>query len=179
MKDISLWNGDCMEWMSVKYQPLRAHENIGIFYKNTCIYYPQKESGCLSRKHSKYKSGRETGSLYGEENRDTYYESTERYPRDVIYFNNSKRSSAASAVNRTRKPLDLYKYLILTYTNEDDLVLDAFAGSMTCAYACLETGRRCICIEKDESQFEAASKDILEKMENNPDYAWYDAEVLS
>lgn len=82
---------------------------------------------------------------------------TTRYPRSVITFPSDKQKSS---LHSTQKPVALIEYLIQTYTNEGDLVLDSCAGSMTTAIAAINTGRDCICIEKDEEIYKIGKKRV-------------------
>lgn len=75
----------------------------------------------------------------------------ERYPKHLIEFSNASRKNH---LHPTQKPVPLLEYLIKTYTNEGELVLDITAGSMSLAQACINTNRDFICIEKDEHYYE-------------------------
>lgn len=81
-----------------------------------------------------------------------------RYPTDVLEFNSEK------GLHPTQKPVDLFRYLIRTYTNEGDTVLDICSGSGTTALACVLEKRGFICIEKDEKYFEIMENRILETL---------------
>jgi site-specific DNA-methyltransferase (adenine-specific) len=96
-----------------------------------------------------------------QKNRIDSFNNGDRFPTDVIKFSNGNYNS----LHPTQKPLDLIKYLINTYTNPNQLILDTFAGSFTTAIACLETGRRYICIEKEEEYFEIG-KERIKKWHN-------------
>lgn len=135
-------------YLNAKKQPLRNHENILVFYKKQSAYHPQKTKG-HARKVSTAWHKRESSITpnYGKHGLVTY-NSTERYPKTVLEFANDKQKSA---IHPTQKPVALFEYLIKTYTNPGDLVLDNCSGSGTTAVACKQTGRRFICIEKDET----------------------------
>jgi site-specific DNA-methyltransferase (adenine-specific) len=79
-----------------------------------------------------------------------------RYPGSIIKFKNPNNDSG----HPTQKPVALFEYLIRTYTNEGDTVLDNCAGSFTTAIACMNTNRKYICIEKDDKYFEVGKKRI-------------------
>lgn len=137
-------------FLNAKKQPLRAHESILIFYKSQPTYNPQKTFG-HERKTTKRK---DVGSEhYGKQLRNQAYDSTERYPRSVQVFSSDKQKQA---FHPTQKPVSLCEYLIRTYTNEGELVLDNTMGSGTTGVACINTGRRFIGIEKDEGYFTTA-----------------------
>lgn len=97
------------------------------------------------------------GHLSSEQKRDYYIQSKTGYPKSILKFNRE------IGLHPTQKPLELIKYLIKTYTNETDLVLDNTMGSGTTGVACLETNRRFIGIEKDMKYFEIAKNRIEDK----------------
>ena len=142
--------------LNAKRQPLRAYENIMVFYKIPCTYNPQKTKG-HTKKSSKQKLGK-TSNVYGANTQETSYSSTERYPRDVLKF---KKDTQVSSLHDTQKPVALIEYFIKTYTNEGDLVLDFTMGSGTTMIACIKTNRRGIGIEIDEEIFNVAKNRIL------------------
>ncbi len=96
-----------------------------------------------------------TGGLHLAEYRQEYT----GYPKGILEFN-----SVGLDVHPTQKPLDLCEYLIKTYTNEGDLVLDNCAGSFTTAIAAINTNRQYICMEKDEKYFEIGRNRIDERI---------------
>jgi DNA modification methylase len=140
----------------VNKQPLRAHENILVFSKKTCGYYPQKTSGHPMSNRSSKKG--QAGSTYNPYMRGLYEGSTERYPRSVQKFNTV--NSAHVQLHPTQKPLALLEYLVKTYTNEGDTVLDFTMGSGTTGAACGNLERNFIGIEKDEGYFNVAQERI-------------------
>ena len=144
--------------LNAKKMPMKAHENILVFYKKPPIYNPQKTSG-HERKVSKTDYIRESdgNSCYGREVRKTSYDSTDRYPRDVLKFS---KDIQKSALHPTQKPIALLEYLIKTYTNENELVLDNTMGSGSTGVACLNTNRIFIGMEKDENYFNIAKNRI-------------------
>lgn len=142
-------------FLNAHKMPMRCHENILVFYKKLPTYNPQYEFG---DKYTRIKVN-DKSSVYGkvERHKITASEDGRRYPRDVIKFNNQMTmSNLEKAGHPTQKPRRLYEYLIRTYSNENEIVLDAFAGSGTCAIACQNTNRRYICIEKDEKYYQIA-----------------------
>lgn len=146
--------------LNSKRMPMRAHENICVFYRKPGTYNPQKTFG-HNRKVSKsiYTKTGDGLSVYGSENRDTLYDSTERFPLSIQTFSNGDLSKV---LHPTQKPVPLFEYLIKTYCNENDLVIDNCAGSGTTAIACLNTNRKYICIEKDFNIYLTAKKRIQE-----------------
>lgn len=93
---------------------------------------------------------------YGEYNL-TSYDSTERYPTSVWTFS---KDIQKSAIHPTQKPVALIEKIIKTYSNENEIVLDSCAGSMTTAIACINTHRQYICIEKDKDIFESGKERV-------------------
>ena len=143
--------------LNAKKQPMRAYETISIFYKKQAVYNPQKTYG-HKRKVSSISSKKncKKTDLYNSHEL-TSYDSTERYPRNVIKFSTDKQKSK---LHTTQKPEELMKYLVKTYTNEGDLVLDFAMGSGTTGIACLDTKRNFIGIELDKYYFDIAKHRI-------------------
>jgi len=145
--------------LNAKKMPMRAHENILVFYKKPPVYNPQKTQGHY-RKIAKtnYIKESDGNSCYGREVRNTSYDSTERYPLDVQIFSNGNQNDK---VHPTQKPVALCEYLIKTYTNEGELVLDNCGGSGTTAVACINTGRNYIIFETEKHYCEIMEQRIL------------------
>lgn len=139
--------------LNAKKMPMKAHENILVFYKKPPTYNPQKTTG-HERKVStaKHKRNSKNSSNYGESSATTY-DSTERYPRSVQLFSTDKQKSS---LHPTQKPVDLFEYLVKTYTNEGDLVLDNCMGSGTTAVACINTNRNYIGFELDKDYYDSS-----------------------
>ena len=146
-------------WLNGKKQPLREHEDICIFYKKQPTYNPQMVK-CLPhyRNHSRGKQDKEqTNRCYGDFGKAKDIISDEKYPRSIVRI---KRPHPQ--IHATEKPVALIEWLVKTYTNEGEIVLDNTAGSMTTAIACINTSRRCICMEKDGDFFEIGRKRVEE-----------------
>jgi site-specific DNA-methyltransferase (adenine-specific) len=143
--------------LNAKKMPLRSHEDLLIFYKSLPTYNPQKTTG-HARKVSTaaHKRNSKKTTNYGEHDLTTY-DSTERYPKSVLKFATDKQKSA---LHPTQKPIGLLEYLIKTYTNENDLVLDNCAGSGSVGVACKNTNRNYLLIEKEKEYYEI----ILERL---------------
>lgn len=131
--------------LNAKKMPMRAHENILVFYRKKPAYYPQMTHG-HKRKigHRRYKREANGDGCYGAEYRDTRYDSTDRYPTDVQTFSNGDQKNK---LHSTQKPVALCEYLIKTYTKPGEIVLDNCMGSGTTAVACIKTGRNYIGFE--------------------------------
>lgn len=142
--------------LNAKKMPMKAHENILVFYKHLPTYNPQKTTGHEPMHYAKVHS--DTTSTYGD-GKDTINNSgtTERYPRDVLKFNVVNQSKKS---NPCEKPIDLLEYFINTYTNKGDSVLDNCMGSGSTGIACLNTNRNFTGIEKDKKYFDIASERI-------------------
>jgi len=156
---------------TLKYQPMKEHEDILIFGKGKTIYNPimeeRKGSGSERVKH-KYnaletKTGEAGGSLLNTERTGKY--SKLRNPSSVQYFNNRED---IRGLHPTQKPVALFEYLIKTYTNEGELVLDNCAGSGTTGVACINTKRNYILIEKESKYIKIAEKRIKNIPESLP-----------
>ena len=149
--------------LNAKKMPMKAHENILVFYKKLPTYNPQKTTG-HTPVHS-YTKHQDDGSNYGK----TLIGisgggSTERYPRSVQVFKTDKQKEA---LHPTQKPVDLLEYLIKTYTNENETVLDNCMGSGSTGIACVNTNRSFIGIELTEKYFEASKKRINTHIKDN------------
>lgn len=142
-------------FLNAKRMPLQAHEDIIIFYKKLPTYNPQMTEG---KPYTKKAVTNGDGKNYGKFNRvgQTAVNKGVRYPRSVLKIANDNHNS----LHPTQKPVELFEWLIKTYTNDGELVLDNCIGSGTTAIACLNTGRNYIGIEKDNTYFEMANKRI-------------------
>lgn len=147
-----IWEkGNATGFLNAKKQPLRAHESAQVFYRRQPTYNPQMTSGHV-RKTSKRKPPVQS-EVYGKGVAITDYDSTDRYPRSVQFFSSDKQRSNW---HPTQKPVDWMEFLVRTYTNEGDVVLDNAMGSGTTGIACLQSGRRFIGIEKDGAIYRSA-----------------------
>ena len=144
-------------FLNAKKQPMRNHEIISVFYKKQCTYNPQKTFGHTMKKT--FRSKELQTEVYGMMNKDYYYESTERYPRSIQVFRTDTQNSS---LHPTQKPVALLEYLIKTYTNENDIVLDNCMGSGTTAVASINTNRQFIGFEIDKKFYDIATKRITE-----------------
>jgi site-specific DNA-methyltransferase (adenine-specific) len=147
-----------------KYQPLRTHEDILVFSHNGHTYNPQMVKRDRPARIGGVKGGKTTsGGASIQYNPDKLSDKkvyTDAFPKTVFYY--SPRSDRERGLHPTQKPVALYKYLTLTYTNEGDTILDIAAGSGTTGVAAVETGRNFIGIEKREDYFEIMQKRIAE-----------------
>jgi site-specific DNA-methyltransferase (adenine-specific) len=136
----------------VKKQPAKLHENILVFYKKQPIYNPQMQEGKpytdKPRKRTMGVINDAIGTKKAIDNKG------ERYPSSVQKFSNGNNKTE----HPTQKPLELMKYLIYTYSNENDMVLDNTMGSGTTCLASKELNRKFIGIEKDANYYEIACR---------------------
>lgn len=140
--------------LNAKKIPMKAHEQVLIFYNKPPTYNPQMTDGHKPM-NSYTQSG--NGECYGQTNKPSGGGSTLRYPRSVQQFpviNNDDPEKT----HPTQKPVALMEYLIKTYTNEGETVLDFTMGSGTTGVACQNLNRSFIGIEKDEKYFQIASE---------------------
>lgn len=139
--------------LNAKRAPLKAHENILVFYAKAPTFNPQKTSGHVRK--SAVKRGDVT-PVYGAQTfAPISYASTDRYPRSVQTFASDKQRSK---LHPTQKPQGLCEYLVRTYTNPGDTVLDFCMGSGTTGAACQTTGRQFVGFESDPIHFETAKR---------------------
>ena len=136
--------------LNAKLMPMKNHENILVFYKKLPTYNPQMREG------KPYKTTSGGGSTnYGKQNSVITISKGERYPLSIIKIDKDKNK-----LHPTQKPVDLFEYLIKTYTNEGEIVLDNTIGSGTTAIACLNTNRNYIGFELDKEIYKIATKRV-------------------
>ena len=143
--------------LNAKKQPLKNVEDICIFYKKQTVYNPQMRE----RAKSRISKNNSTQQVYGK-SKDVFEgeKLDKRYPVSLLTFSKSNKKDFTK--HPTQKPVALLEYLIKTYTNEGDTVLDNVMGSGSTGVACLNTNRNFIGIELDEEYFEIAKKRIEE-----------------
>ena len=140
--------------LNAKRMPMKNHEDILIFYKKQPTYNPQG-----TNPYNKMVRRGGNGSCYGVSKNESFQKVT-NYPRTIIAFKKD-----GSRLHPTQKPVALMEYLIKTYTNENDIVLDFTMGSGSTIIACLNTDRRSIGIEKDEEYFNITKERINRLLE--------------
>ena len=142
-------------YLNAKKQPLRAHEDIVVFYKKQPTYNPQMTQGTP---YDKGKAVRDT-EAYGVQTKEVHVKNDTglRYPRSVIYF---KTAEGEGKYHPTQKPVSLYEYLVRTFSNENDTVLDPCMGGGTTGIAALNSSRNFIGIEREEKYFKIAQDRI-------------------
>jgi site-specific DNA-methyltransferase (adenine-specific) len=136
-----------------KKQPMKCHENILIFYKKQPTYNPQMYKG---KQWSRGGKNRNTPQIYGDiksigkPKNDT---TDMKYPKSIITFSNANRNNR---IHPTEKQIDLMEWIVKTYTNEGDMVLDNTMGSGTTNLACIKLNRKSIGIEKEKQYYDVA-----------------------
>lgn len=146
-----VWNKELVSgFLNAKRQPLRSHEMIAIFQKkpSLCTYNPQKKKGQpLHGQGTKVFEDGAKNSNYGKFKVVKNEGGDMKYPKSIWTF---RKNHPSVALHRTEKPVSLLRELILTYSNEGDLVLDNCCGSGGVAVAAMMTNRNFILIDKDE-----------------------------
>jgi len=142
-----------------KKQPLRIYEDVVVFYKNQCKYNPQ---GLIqinkAQKNSVSSCGEIVSGCRGNAKiKGDFIQTNTNYPTQILSFKKDE-----GGIHGTQKPVALFEYLIKTYTNEGELVLDNCAGSGTTAIACLKANRNYILIEQEGKYCDIANKRIAE-----------------
>lgn len=143
-------------FLNASKQPLRKHEDICIFYNKQCTYNPQMRMG------EPYDKGDRKNSATGSYNyfKPSHVKSEgERYPTDIIYYKTAE--SEGKTFHPTQKPIDLGRYLIRTYTNEGDLILDNCCGSGSFLVSAKRENRNYIGIELDKEFCEISEKRLI------------------
>ena len=146
-----IWEKDAgSNFMHVNRMPFKVHESVLVFSNKAPVYYPQMRVG---DPYSVSPSGKFASNYRGKKRIPSFSNGT-RYPRSVIKFNRE------GGLHPTQKPVALFEYLIKTYTQEGETVLDNCAGSGTTAVAAINTKRNYICIEIDEKYFNVMKERI-------------------
>ena len=149
---------------NAKIMPMKQSESISVFIDGKNFYYPQ-----MIKREKPIKSGGMTGSLSAgakglkKLEKKTY---DEKYPTTHLVFDKIRKGS----LHPTQKPVALLEYLIKTYTQENETVLDFTAGSMSTAIACINTNRNGIMIEKDDHYFKVGSERVKKTLSEKGDY---------
>jgi site-specific DNA-methyltransferase (adenine-specific) len=149
-------------FLTAKLKPMQNHEDIVVFSKantancnkNNMLYIPQLEKRDKARKYKKEADS----DIYARKNTTSIEYTTDfKYAKSILEISNANQKNK---LHPTQKPIELFEYLIKTYTNENDLVLDNTAGSGTTAIACLNTNRQFIVIEKEQKYYDMILKRV-------------------
>ena len=148
-------------FLNAKRMPLRQHEQIAVFYKKAPTYNPQfREGQPLHTKGKKYIDKSVVNQNYGKYHStdDSRAGSTKKYPTSILTF---QKPHPSIAKHRTEKPVELLEYLIKTYTNEGETVMDNCMGCGNTGVACLNTKRNFIGMEINREYFKVASNNVI------------------
>lgn len=152
-------------FLNAKKQPMKSIETISIFYNKPCTYNPQMRE----REKSRVSKNNNSQEVYGKA-QDNFVgkKLDKKYPVTLLTY--SKSAKEEMMYHSSQKPIDLLEYLILTYTNENETVLDFTMGSGSTGVACINANRNFYGIELDDTYFEIANKRIeeAEKLVNKP-----------
>ena len=156
-------------FLNAKKQPLRKHEDVCVFYKKQPTYNPQMTPG---EPYDKGVRKNQLSGSYGDFQPVHVCSEGERYPTDIIYFKTAE--SEGEVVHPTQKPVELGRYLVRTYTNPGDVILDNTCGSGSFLVAALMEGRNFIGIEKNEdvALFKKDKIDYIEVSKRRLQKAW-------
>ena len=156
-----VWDKELVSgFLNAKRMPLRRHEQVAVFYKHLPTYNPQFTQGKpLHSKGTAYQTKELTNNNYGDfkTTNDDRAGSTEKYPTSIMKF---QKPHPSVCVHPTEKPVALLEYLVKTYTNEGDVVLDNCMGSGSTGVACQNTNRKFIGMELDEDYYKLACERI-------------------
>lgn len=148
--------------LNAKRMPMRQHEDICVFYKKPPLYNPQKKKGKPSHSIGSA-AGKSSDEMYDNTNYGEYNRvqsiSDMKYPKSILIF---QKPHPSTTIHSTQKPVELYEFLIRTYTNQGATILDNCSGSGTAAVASINSGRIFICIEKDIKEYEKSCRRIAD-----------------
>ena len=148
--------------LNAKIMPLSCHETVSIFCEGKTLYNPQKTKGEPYQRLNCSRDATNKGT-YGKMKKTTdTVNKGDRYPKSYLEFPKVERT-----LHQNQKPVSLIEYLIKTYTNEGELILDFTSGSSTTAVACENTNRKWICIEKEDKYCEISKNRIIKEGNNN------------
>lgn len=145
-----IWEKEPSGNLNAKRMPMAAHEDVLVFCNTKCPYYPQGLRPTLRKRGPSDNSKTEN---YGAQKREAYVQTVTGYPSTILSFAKDREK-----IHPTQKPVALMEYLIRTYTNEGDTVLDNCMGSGTTGVACAKAGRKFIGIELDPKYFQIAQE---------------------
>lgn len=145
--------------LNAKKMPMKLHENILVFYKKPPTYNPQFTEGYPYDKGFHLKESTNYGKQVAVSGAN---KTGKRYPKSIVKFSNADR---INKTHPTQKPVALFEYLIKTYTNEGDTVLDNCAGSGTTAIAAINTNRNYILMEQEQEYIDVINKRIAEHVQ--------------
>jgi site-specific DNA-methyltransferase (adenine-specific) len=146
-------------FLNANRMPLKQHEDICVFYRKQPTYNPQKYIDKPYDK-TKYNGNKLDKNVLGAYTSQSSKNEGERFPKSILTFSQNWRRQ--DQIHPTQKPVELMEYLIKTYSNEGDLILDNCAGSGTTAIACLNTNRQFIVMEKERKYYDIILKRVAD-----------------
>ena len=151
--------------LNAKRMALKNIEDVIIFYRKQPTYNPQFTKGKPNNiKEGVARASKATNNIYGDFKNSVQIKTEKKYPKQNLYFN---QNDPRKILHPTQKPVELMEYLIKTYTNANETVLDFTMGSGSTGVACVNTFRKFIGIEMDDNYFNIAEKRIEEAQELN------------
>lgn len=154
--DVIWQKSKCGSPLTAKYMPLKKHEHILIFGESASKYNPQMTEGKPYKR--KWTENKNNNMKYGIKGVETNNAGT-RHPTTIVQF--AQKWRRQDQLHPTQKPVELLEYLVKTYTDENDVVLDNCMGSGTTGIACKNLNRKFIGIEKDDNYFKIAKERIF------------------
>lgn len=153
-------------YLNAKKMPMKAHENILVFYDKQPVYNAQKTHDHKPvNTYTKYIDTQNRSEIYGKTSKEVSGGgNTDRYPRSVLKGPSDKQTCH---LHPTQKPVWLCEFIVKTYTNPSDIVLDCCAGSGSIGIACQNTGRSYIGIENDNDTYDTMVKRLTENARKN------------
>lgn len=158
-----IWNKEIgTNFLNANRMPMQCHEIVSVFYKKLPVYHPQKKY--VGKKYNYAFSGLTESNIYaksGIKEKKLWSDDGYRYPTSIVTFGSHlKDTTHSKRLHPTQKPLPLLEYLIKTYSNENDVVLDFTMGSGSTGVACKNTKRKFIGIELDDDYYNIAKERI-------------------
>jgi site-specific DNA-methyltransferase (adenine-specific) len=164
-RHVWVWEKDQpSNFLNAKKAPLNYHEDILVFCRKGTLYNPQMVF--VGKESHKPKLSKHKSSVYNTDFDITFTPSKYRYPKTIIKFNKTKHNQKDGGLHPTQKPVPLFEYLIKTYSNEGEVVLDNTAGVATTAIAAINTGRQYIAIEKELKYWQLGTERIATHLES-------------
>lgn len=148
-------------FLNAKKMPLREHEDIMVFYKDLPVYNPQMVK-CAPHQRNHSRGKEQTNRCYGDIKKFDEVITDEKYPRSIIRIPREEKT-----MHPTQKPVALCEWLIKTYSNVGDIVLDNCMGSGTTAVACINTNRHYIGFETSEEYCKIAEERVKDALANH------------
>lgn len=152
-------------FLNANRQPMRNHEHILLFYREQPVFNPQKTKGSPNHISNGKISSKGANNNYGNFEPLARYRTEDKFPKSVIFF---EQNDPNVIIHPTQKPIDLFRWIINSYSNENDLVFDGYSGSGTTAAACIKEKRRFIGSELSKEYFDK-SVERLELLRSQPE----------